>query len=530
MTQKGILPSLVIQLEKFINKADVTAEHLWYAVRGALNPKLLISNMAEALRVSAAETEQLLIENGFGDLVAQSKITDKGKSDLLGSFVDYTIPSPQELLSPFPGLFSIEFSPSLSQPIKLSPSQHEAISLMVDNITQSVENDAFIALYRKGIREYYDKFMANDAKLIDRYIAVHFKENYPKYIVSSGIGANEQFNHMVAYLNNLDPKRKLIWLIIDSPRHLVKLPSDANIGNTLFMEFSRSGKTEETVKVHEYTPREAKRIVFANNGPLRDIGKRDNNLVLEFPDQVAGRFGRNKTPILLAPMHVAKMDTDKFWRTIEKAANAFDLSLPASLPVQIAQFIYAYQHKNGINHIYFGCNDDGLACSADEFLQFWNEGVNKNGNDISMSRYFGLLRDSHLHIEGILANHKTKMGIFLLRDKMAPSKLPPMTKKEIDPINPDHKGLCFGDEEVILAEANHQRFSELMPSLKIMVHGDLTSDHAAILGQLWSDITFFYSRMANVDPGSNPEVKYVRDRSDKLLAEAASTERYKYKY
>jgi len=37
---------------------------------------------------------------------------------------------------------------------------------------------------------------------------------------------------------------------------------------------------------------------------------------------------------------------------------------------------------------------------------------------------------------------------------------------------------------------------------------------------LWSDITFFYSRMANVDPGSNPEVKYVRDRSDKLLAEA----------
>jgi hypothetical protein len=521
MTKKGTLPSLVTQLENSLNKADVTAELLWYAVRGALNSTLLISNIAEALRVSAAETEQLLIENGFGDLVAQSKlniIKDPTTEDYV---VDYTISSMEEALSPFPDLFSIKFSPPLSQPIKLSPTQHEAISLMVKNITQSIEDDAFVPLYRKGIPGYYDTFMSNDAKLIDRYIAAHFKENYPKYIVSSGIGANEQFNHMVAYLNNLDPRRKLTWLIIDSPRHLVKLPKDANIGNTLFMEFSRSGKTEETVKIHEYTPREARRIVFANRGPLRDIGIRDSNLVLELPDQVSGRFGRNKTPILLAPMHVAKMDTGRFWQIVEKTVKTFDLSLFSSLPIQIAQFIYIYQQKNSINHIYFGCNDDILTCSADEFLQFWNEGVNKGGNDISMSRYHGLLRDSHTNIEGILANHKTKMGIFLLRDKMVPSPLPPMTNKEIDPINSAHIGLCFGDEEVILAEANYQRFSELMPSIKITVFGDLTLEHAAVLGQLWSDVTFFYSRLMNVDPGSNPEVKYVRDRAEKLLAQAA---------
>jgi hypothetical protein len=138
-----------------------------------------------------------------------------------------------------------------------------------------------------------------------------------------------------------------------------------------------------------------------------------------------------------------------------------------------------------------------------------------------MSRYFGLLRDSHATVEGILANNKTKMGIFLLRDAVHPIQLPPITYREIDPINETHKGMCYGDEECILAEANYLRFAELMPTIRINVHGELSPRHAAILGQLWADTTFCYSRMVNVDPGSNPEVKFVRDRSASLLAEFA---------
>jgi hypothetical protein len=526
MAKRGTLPYLVDRLREPLNKSEVTAERIWYAIRNALDSKFLISNMAEALRISASETEQLLTENGFGDLVAQKRLSNKKESPSKISLIDYTIPSPGNTLPPFENLFSIEFSPPLSNPIQLSSSRHESISLLVENIAQSVEDDPLIALYRKGIREYYDRFMATDAKLIDRFLNEKFKDGYPRYIVNSGIGANEQFNHFLAHLNNNNPNRRSIWLVIDSPRQLVKLPPDAAEENTLFMEFSRSGKTEETVKIHEYTSRKANRIVFANHGPLKDLGMRDNNLVLELPDLVSGRFGRNKTPILLAPMHVAKMDTQQFWQTIENTVTRFDLSSPGCLPVQIAQFIYLYQQKNSINHIYFGCNDDLLDCSADEFLQLWNEGVNKNNNDITMSRYFGLLRDSHLNIEAILANHKTKMGLFLLRDDMAPYQLPPMTSREIDPINPAHKGLCLGEEELILAEANYQRFADLMPSIKITVLGDLNMEHAAVLGQLWLDLTYFYARMVNVDPTSNPEVKLVRDRSAKLLAEAAAEKRH----
>jgi hypothetical protein len=322
----------------------------------------------------------------------------------------------------------------------------------------------------------------------------------------------------MAHLNNTNAKRRSTWIIVDSPRHLAKLPEDITTGNSLFMEFSRSGKTEETVKVHEYTPRQAKRIVFANSGPLRELGVRDNNLLVELPDQVSGRFGRNKTPILLAPMYVANMDTRLFWRKSNEAIQKFDLSSPDSLPIQIAQFIYLYQQKNRINHIYLGCNDSVLGMSADELLQYWNEGVNKNQNDISMSRYFGLLRDSHATVEGLLANHGTKLAIFLLKESKA-TDLPPLTSRDIDPINPEHRGLHFGDEEMILAEANYQRFSELMPTIKLAVHSDYSIEQTAVLGQLWADITFCYSKMAHVDPGSNPEVKFVRDRSAKLLAE-----------
>jgi hypothetical protein len=518
-TKKGTLPYLVEQFERLPGKNGIEKDYLWYAIRGALDSKLLISNLAEVLRASSDETEHELIEKGFGDLVAQYKESQAKETKAAeDSIVDYSIPFPGKSLEPFKDLISVEFSPPLYQPVKVPRHLKEIISLKVKNITESYCDDAFASLYRNNVLQYCKKFLSTDANRIDRYIEENFKNGYPKYIVNSGIGANEQFNHYVSHLNNLNPDKKLEWLIIDSPRHLVKLPLDANIDNTLFMEFSRSGKTEETVKIHEYTSREAKRIVFANQGPLREIGKRDNNLVLELPDQVSGRFGRNTTPILLAPMHVAKMDTKSFWTTIEKAISTFDLSSDDSLPASIAQFIYLFQQQNGINHIYFGCNDDILACSADEFLQFWNEGVNKYGNDITMSRYFGLLRDSHLNIEGILANHKTKMGIFLFREDLSPIKLPPMTSREIDPINPAHKGLRLGDEELIMAEANYQRFSELMPAIKITVHGDLILEHAAVLGQLWSDITFFYSRMLGVDPGSNPEVKYVRDRSELLLS------------
>jgi hypothetical protein len=60
-----------------------------------------------------------------------------------------------------------------------------------------------------------------------------------------------------------------------------------------------------------------------------------------------------------------------------------------------------------------------------------------------------------------------------------------------------------------------------MPSLLLQVRGALSMDHSAVLGELFSDVTFVYSRLMGIDPGSNPEVKFVRERSGELLGRFA---------
>ena len=97
----------------------------------------------------------------------------------------------------------------------------------------------------------------------------------------------------------------------------------------------------------------------------------------------------------------------------------------------------------------------------------------------------------------------------------------PLVNRLIDPINKEHDGLHFGDEEVILAYANYKRFGEVMPAILLEIPCEPSLRHAAIIGQLFADITYAYAHRIATNPGSNPEVKKVRERSADLLSEAA---------
>jgi hypothetical protein len=492
------------------------------AVRDSLSIRKLIDNLAEVFRVPPDEIEQDLRDLGFGDLIVQDRLRseeERSRSEADRSCL--RICSDAGALDSFPTLFRVRGHPALSDPLYVSNEEGQLLSDLFQRVAAGVAADPFVELYRDNVLGYFDEFMKFNSPDIMEYIARRFDSGYPKYLVTTGIGANEQFNHFVASINNKDKNRRLTWLIVNSPKRLTLLPEDASIENTLFMEFSRSSVTEETVKIHEYTPRQSHRIVFCNRGPLLALAKRDGNLIQPLPDQVSGRFGRNKTPILLAPMQVAGMDVEGFWKDIDLAISTFDISNPDSLPALMAKYIFSYQRTQTKNLIYLGCNDDHLVLLADEFVQFWNEGVNKNGNDLLISRFFGLPRDSHMNIEGILGNRDSKMGVFLLRTNMQADGVHPLISPVIDPVNPEHEGLHFGDEEVILASANFKRFVDLMPTILIEVPCEPSLRHAAIIGQLFADVTYIYSRFSGVDPGSNPEVKSVRERSAALLAEVA---------
>ncbi len=504
-------------LERHADKGS-SKEQVTLAVKTALSVEGLLNNLAEVFRTSKTEIEKDLEALDMSAALDQYRLSSLAGGD---GAEDDTLVLSEGLKDEFPELFRFYSKPVTGAATPISSGLKKTLEGIFKNTPSVIANDPFVGLYRSGALEYYYDFAKNTAPVIDAEIAKLFDGGYPKYMITTGIGANEQFTHYVSEINNRNPERKLDWYIINSPKNLTMLPKDATAENTLFVEFSRSSLTEETVKLHEYTKREAKRIVFSNSGPLKQIAERDGNLILRLPDNVSGRYGRNKTPILMAPMYIAGMDVEKYWQDVDRATKAWDLCDENSLPFVIAKFILAEQRKKGRNFIYLGCNDEDFGLLADEFIQFWNEGVNKGGNDIMVSRFFGLPRDSHMNVEGILGNKDTKMGMFFIRTDLRGRVSHPLVNNEIDPMNPGHAGLTLGDEEVVLAMANYCRFSEVMPAFLIEVAGEGTLEHSAIIGQLFADVTYIYSRMVGIDPGSNPEVKFVRERSAGLLSEVA---------
>ncbi|MBX3396027.1 MAG: hypothetical protein KF841_11735 [Phycisphaerae bacterium] len=511
-----------------LNQPAIDARRIDDAITNAIDPRKLIDNFAEAWRTTNDMARAILETHGFA--TALSRLAVDARAGVCPDEIESApLANTDRYLLAEGRIAARAFSPTFAEPLRAPRQVADGVESAVRAFLSGAEEDALGVLYRQDVSDYMNHWLATDAPTIDGYIRQHFGTDGPRYMINSGIGANEQFNYFVSEVANSRPDRRVTWLLANSPRDILYLPADATVHNTLFVEFSRSGITQETVKQHELTPRGAKRIVFANSGPLLDLAKRDGNLILELPSEVSGRYGRNKTPILMAPMYISGLDVPAYWATIDTACRAMPLSDPASLPVVAARYIRTQQLRRGINHIYLGANDPRLLRSADEFCQFWNEGVNRDGNDMTMSRYLGLPRDSHMNLEAILGTSEHKLAIFLLRtgnparhDGMkAPNPMPtghPLLLAGADAIDSAHKGLTAADVDLILALANVKRCSEKMPTLLITVDAP-SLEASAWLGQLWADITLVYSRLIGVDAGSNPEVKAVRTRAAQWLAD-----------
>lgn len=498
----------------------VSAARLDDVLSNSIDPARLVNSLAEAWRTTPERVKSILQEHGFGGLLARLGV-DAGAAG--GDEPTHATLSSRRRFDVAERRFSVQaIGPTFDVPVACSDAVWNAVDGPFQAFLAQADNDPLGVLYRKAPLAYAQQWLKETAPRIDAYVREQFGDKGPAHVVNSGIGANEMFNYFVSELANGRPDKHVAWHLANSPKEIARLPAECTLDNTLFMEFSRSGITEETIKLHECTPREAKRIVFANSGPLKQLGERDGNLVLALPSEVSGRYGRNKTPILMAPMHVCGLDVAAYWSQIEAACAEYDFNKADSLPATMARYIRIQQLRRGVDHIYFGVNDDRLIRSADEFCQYWNEGVNRDGNDITMSRYLGLPRDSHMNLEAMLGTSEHKLAVFLVRTGEIANH--PLLRDKADAIDPAHRDLSPADVDRVLALANVQRCSEKMPTILIAVDRiDLTT--TAWLGQLWADTTLAYSRLIGVDPGSNPEVKAVRTRAASLLADPAAASR-----
>jgi hypothetical protein len=497
---------LSFSFESIFNESGQASRIMQFLKTIIASPRM-IDDLAELYRIKPESVVSKLIEIG---LLPAGRSNLKKSAKASDAYKEYTAKLPQgislNIRIPSSDLDDDGFQMSA---ITLNKEWADAVQLISGP-------DTFLSYYRSNIYSYIHYFRAELLPIINNFVGKHFPNGFD-YLVTVGIGANEQFWHYPRawYANeNLSPA----WFVCDNPKDIVKLPADATADNTLFLEFSRSGKTQETVKFHEFLTDDAKVIVFANTGPLKQIAEKysDSNLSLPFPDGIPGRYGKNLTPLIVAPFEILHLPVDDYWETIAECISQWDITDELSPPSAIARFIRQMQLARGVNHVYLGCNDEILRESCAEFVQFWNEGVNRSKNDILISHYLGLPRDSHFNIEGFLGNETNKMGIFLLRRNGDEKFQHQLRRSQVQPLNIKHQSLTIADVDYALARANADHFSKRMPTILIELEKPNLM-HSAVLSQLWADLTYCYACLVRLNPGSNPEVRLVRDRSDELL-------------
>ena len=215
----------------------VSEARLDNALSGAIDARKLVNNLAEVWRVSPDEVRTVLEAHGFGGVLArlQATTTDDAADEAQGEPLS-TVP----VLMPADGRIKVRaFGPAFDEPVAAPQAVLDTVSKSLAAFLPNASKDVLGVLYRDNPAAYATKFLKEVAPRIDSYVREHFGEAGPRYLVNSGIGANEQFNYFTAALANARSGRRVTWLLANSPKEITNLPADATVKNTLFMEFSR---------------------------------------------------------------------------------------------------------------------------------------------------------------------------------------------------------------------------------------------------------------------------------------------------
>ena len=386
----------------------------------------------------------------------------------------------------------------------------------------------------KSVMDYYtSKFQPDVANQLTGFLNNHFIGDQLKYVVSSGIGANEEYTRQLAKQHN-DSSPKVKWIVINNPGELEEvLPEDADAKNTVFFDISRSGDTQETVKTFEFSSEKFPiRVVAANKGPLKNLAENnssDNVLILPLPSGIGGRLMRRITPMVYAPMFMAGMDVDAYVKATDKFDRELAFNKEHNLAVNIAEFFLTLFLAGDRSQIAIAANggtfDSPLFRALQEFLQLWMEGAQKRGAPLAAMQTVLLPHNSHSTLEGILGQLNKYVGFVILgKNSSAKGQKQRLSHKEV--INPDHVGLSPQDTLYALAKANASRISQLLPSILIELEQP-NLETAAALSTLFEDIAVYYTALTSQDPNSNPEVAAVRTLGAESLKNYAAQVREK---
>ncbi|MFA5145751.1 MAG: CPBP family glutamic-type intramembrane protease, partial [Candidatus Omnitrophota bacterium] len=385
--------------------------------------------------------------------------------------------------------------------------------------------------YRSNVLEYFfNKFVPQEARAYAELIRKEFinKGKSLKYLISSGIGANEMFSHLLSSLHNAFGASGIKWVVVDAPADLRLIPLDANDDNTIVIEFSRSGTTQETLKIAELTQnRFTKRIVYANKGPLKSLALNLQKqgkpvIVRNIESTIGGRLMRRLTPMTYGPMLLSGMNPVTYAAKTDTYDKQLDFkNKDKSLAVALARFFFVWVVLGGRREINVMYNQrQFLRHSLYELRQFVMEGANKKSSYPLIAHMNEFARDPHVSMEGVFGQANSQIAFAVVAKK---SGFPEdeRTLSEEDALNKQHANLSINDMEYSFAYPNVVKSQKVMPTAYIEID-KMTPEVAAGLSSLYEDFIVHYCAITGQDPNSNPQVKAVREGTEATLVKMAS--------
>ncbi|MBU2266215.1 MAG: UTP--glucose-1-phosphate uridylyltransferase, partial [Candidatus Omnitrophica bacterium] len=362
--------------------------------------------------------------------------------------------------------------------------------------------------HRGKVVDYFNQgFLPQEAAVYEQFVLKQFSQQGKtlKYILSSGIGANEMFSHLMAALHKAFSTSAIQWIVLDSPGQLRQIPADASDDNTLVIEFSRSGETQETLKILELTQnRFSKRLVYANKGPLKELALKLQQqgkpvVIRSLESRIGGRLMRRLTPMTYGPMYLAGMDTKAYAGYTDSYDQALDPKLKEkSLAVALARmfFILVVLGKRSEAALIYN-QPQILEHSLTEIRQFIMEGANKKSQYPLIAHMNALPRDSEVLKEGVLPQSQNQIA-FSVTTKAG-----------------ENYASVYEDVE---------KTKQAIPGVYIETE-KITPQIAAGLSSLYEDFIVHYTALTGQDPNSNPQVKAVRENTAANLAKLAKEKR-----
>ncbi|MFZ8933213.1 MAG: glucose-6-phosphate isomerase, partial [Bacteriovoracaceae bacterium] len=259
---------------------------------------------------------------------------------------------------------------------------------------------------------------------------------HKKTFVQVGIGGSSLGAEMLINALNTGQDRKFLFLSNIDPDDLYQKLDHLDVKDCLFFIVSKSGSTVETLALFSIALKWLKEkdiaeseikdyFVFCTDpkeGPLRELGQKNNILTLSIPPYIGGRFSV-LTPVGLFPALMSSIDTDLL---IEGALKIKEDLVGNKNPYffSLAQRIFELKNEKNVTQTVLMPYSSKMAGLSQWFVQLWAESLGKKYSLTNNIVHQGLtpiasvgVIDQHSQMQLFIEGPKDKFLIFIEIEK-----------------------------------------------------------------------------------------------------------------